>query len=764
MIRFALEPIYGSSMVAVLCAVLVVAVIVLVTPPTQNPVHRRVLILLRCIAALWLLLAAFRPALIRTDKLPAEAVLIVAADTSRSMTLTDGDGSDRWTTQKKVWQKLITGVRGMKALDVQLLVYDRDARPVSNAEPGALDAFEPAGDLTDLGVATSQAIQAAAGQPIAGVVLIGDGTQTAPLSKSGGNATQSSAQRSVETLNALGVPFWPVPIGPAAGAQASRDAAVDALDESFQLFAGNEFNVSFQLSARGLAGIEVPVELIWIKPDGTRIEAAERAFVPQRSVDESSFNVSMVAPEPGAYRLEVTAATQSGELVTVNNTQSAFVQVRAGGGRILYLEGDHRQEQIFVARALRRFPDLDLTFRSLRSDLRWPVDMGNWFAPGKFDVYVIGDVDSDAIGQEQLAKLADRVSEGAGLVMLGGYHTYSAGGYASSPLADAIPIRMSPTAKRAPRGGDAATGELPAGQLPGPVVIEVSRQHSITDLGEDNTELWKTLPPQKGANRFLDPKVAPGVQVLLQTPQKEPLMVVGEFGRSRTAALAFDSTWQWWRSGNSEVHRRFWRQLMLWMLSREESGENKVVVSMDSRRFALENPPEFLARIESFGDQSEAVDLVAEVIDAKGVATPITATSQIPATENTTSIKGRLPKLSGGFFTLRVRPSDPNSTTDPGEMAFQAIDASREMSRPMADPVYLTQLANLTADHGGAAFAPDEVGELIRTIEKRRRQADIPIVKKHRLGDGPVSGWIVFGIFAIALTIEWFFRRRWGLA
>ena len=97
-------------------------------------------------------------------------------------------------------------------------------------------------------------------------------------------------------------------------------------------------------------------------------------------------------------------------------------------------------------------------------------------------------------------------------------------------------------------------------------------------------------------------------------------------------------------------------------------------------------------------------------------------------------------------------------------MAFQAIDASREMSRSMADPVYLKQLAQLTADHGGAAFAPDQIDELIETIAKRRRKAESPVVEKHRLGDGPWTGWLVFLVFATALTIEWYLRRSWGMA
>ena len=755
MTEFAFEPLYGSILFAAICCVAVVAVIIIVTPPTQNSIHRRWLIVLRSAAALLLLLTALRPSLIRTDNKPAEATLIVAADVSRSMTLTDGDGGDRWTAQRRAWQQLSQGVAKLdNALEVQLLVYDQDVKQISNPSAVALDSLSPDGKLTDLSLAAARAIQAAAGKPIVGVVFMGDGTQTAQVVQD--TNTSAGAQRSVETLNALGVPFWPVPIGPAAGTASLRDVAIDALPESYSLFAGNEFDVSFQLQARGVAGIEVPVQLTWIPLDGKESEAAERTFVAQKSSDVAGFTIPLTAPEPGSYRLQVAAAQQSGELVTINNSQTAFVQVREGGGRILYLEGDHRQEQTFLNRALRWFPDLDLTFKSLRRDRTWPVDLDDWFAPGKFDIYILGDVDSAALGDGQLGDLANRVSDGAGLVMLGGYQTYDAGGYGTSPLDPAIPVKMNAKPNRQPNANDRTD------QLPGPLVVEIARSHPINNLGDDSQSIWKGLPPQKGANRFVGAKVAPGIQILLQTPKKQPLMIVGEYGRGRTAAIGFDSTWTWWRAKKSETHRRFWRQVMLWLLAREDTAGDKITIDLDSRRFAIEDPPEFRARIQSLGVQNPSIGLVAEVIDANGKVLDVKTTQSV--TNGTPSLLGKLPAMAAGFYTLRVRPNDANSSTQPGEIAFQAIDASREMARPMADPVYLKQLADLTAGHGGRAFLPDEMNALVDTIANRRQKAESPVVEKHRLGDGPMSGWIVFTLFATALCLEWYLRRQWGMA
>jgi hypothetical protein len=759
MTSFALEPIYGSLLLALVALIATFAVILTVTPPTPDPRHRRLLISLRMAAAMVLLLTAFRPALLRTDNRPADAALIVAVDTSRSMTLPDGDRGTRWTTQVEAWRQLAAGLDQLDAtLVVRLLAYDAVARKLPATDPTALDDETPQGELTDLSAAALASIQAAEGQPIAGVVLMGDGTQTAPLQDAG-------AQRVVETLRALGVPLWTVPIGPAGGASASRDVAVDALTESYRLFAGNQVDIEFQLLIRGLANVEVPVRMSWIDSQGKATEIASRTVVPSNSSETLAMSLPVVAPAPGTYRLKVEADTQAGELVTNNNTQIAFVDVREGGGRILFLEGSLRPEQMFVRRSLRRFPDLDLTFKPILDDTAaaWPVDLQDWLQPGKFDIYILGDLDAAALGDAQLESLAAAVSGGAALVTLGGYLAYGAGGYASSPLSEVLPVPMDDNRRSSSEAADSAD------QIPGPLSVRMVRNHPITDLGgEDPAATWQRLPALSGANRLLGPKVAPGVLVLLETPAGDPLLVIGQYGQGRTAALAIDSTYRWWRSGDQEAHRRFWRQLILWLLAREDASGDKIVIEMDDRRLAVSESTEFRASLETIGDNWDATQLSAEIVDEAGGLTPLPVSreqrGEASAESPPLAIRGTLGGLGPGFYRLRVSSTSGAGSPQPEEMAFQVVDESRELAKPMADPVYLRQLAELTVDHGGAAFTPDEIQSLVETIRQRRRQAESPIVEKYRLGDGPVSGWTLFLVFASALSTEWFLRRRWGLA
>ena len=132
----------------------------------------------------------------------------------------------------------------------------------------------------------------------------------------------------------------------------------------------------------------------------------------------------------------VEAVEQPGELVSKNNRLSAFVTVLEGGLRVLYLEGAHRNEVRFLRRTLVDSPDIQLNFDSFESSDRrnWPVDLSHVWQEQPYDAYILGDLDSAALGEENLRKLADAVAEGKGLMMIGGSVLSSSAGCSKKPM------------------------------------------------------------------------------------------------------------------------------------------------------------------------------------------------------------------------------------------------------------------------------------------------------------------------------------------
>ncbi len=161
---------------------------------------------------------------------------------------------------------------------------------------------------------------------------------------------------------------------------------------------------------------------------------------------------------------------------------------------------------------------------------------------GNYRCIVISDYPSVNFSKEQLNIIAEKVLHGSGFVMLGGWESFTgaAGGYNKTVLTEILPVVMSDSDDRV---------NCPQGCL-----VEKLLDNEITqDLPFDD------CPPNIGCyNRF---KAKPEGQVVLQArPMKivrrfgefefqpgepDPLLVLGEFGRGRTAAFASDVAPHW---------------------------------------------------------------------------------------------------------------------------------------------------------------------------------------------------------------------------
>lgn len=806
MMRFSWDPIYGSTSIGTILTAMVLVLLFTVTPNGINRSRYWTLIALRVVAAIALLLTMMRPALISTDNRPTASTLVVAVDQSRSMTLASGESSPttqspttespgsttnaetRWGQQLRVLNSLSDRFDSIdESLNLSLVSYDANTAPLAGGPANEMSAWlkrlsdqTPDGNLTDLASPLRSATTASSTNPLAGVLLLSDGTQTAVPDRNSDNAISPTA--AADLIAAIGVPLWTVALGPSAQGLNNRDVAITALPDTYRMFSGNETEITFSVDARRCANQSISVSLVWVDANGKSVPAATRTVTPNSNEETIPTRIPLIAPEPGRYQLVVQASSPAGETDISNNRQIAFVQVQSGGGRILYVEGTPRLEQMFLRRSVRRFPDMELTYRWIPRDTskRWPIDLAGDLQPGRFDIIILGDLHSAALGKQQLEQIAQSVADGTALVTLGGERAYGPGGYGDSPLAQVLPVEMDASSvqpagtvfNRAAINANPANAELLPGQMGEPSALIPTRNHPITTITTPTTN-WPTLPETLGANRWLGTRTAPGVQVLLENKQQQPMLVVGEYGRGRVASLAFDSTWTWWRGGASEFHRRFWRQLMLWLLSREDTDETDIQLEMVQRRFLASEGSEFTASLVSISpiaNSSNAnqppMTMIAEIKTEQGniISVPANTASQTAGEQTTTRLSGSTPDtLPPGIHTLEVRTEGLGAELSE-TVAFQITDDTRELTASRTDHSQLQRLAEATAASGGESFRADQVDELFDRIAERQRRAERVVIDKYRLGDDPVSGWILFAMFAGALSSEWYLRRKWGLA
>lgn len=161
----------------------------------------------------------------------------------------------------------------------------------------------------------------------------------------------------------------------------------------------------------------------------------------------------------------------------------------------------------------------------------------------EYNLVIFSDYPADQADASLQTQIVKRVEAGAGLLMIGGWESFHGlgGDWDGTPIADALPVEISSEDDR--RNCDQPVFVQPAGI-----------SHPITDGLP-----WSERPPLIGGFNSFSPK--PDSQTLLQSMRFEasfaganpslepsstaPMLVTGNHGAGRTAALATDVAPHW---------------------------------------------------------------------------------------------------------------------------------------------------------------------------------------------------------------------------
>jgi hypothetical protein len=751
------EPV-GSWLLVGLVSLLLAAVL-LALPPDRTRVsggRRLTLVILRLLAFLALVACLLRPTIVASQKARQPATVIVLADASKSMTVADGpDGRTRWEEMRAALESARPSVRRLIAggdFELAGWLFDGDLRPLDDAGAAApleLGAWADAASTaeTGIGAAVDDALRAAAGRTVAGMLLLSDGAQQAYAPRD--LPPQVAARR----LGEVGVPLWTVTFGQQRGGGQGRDAAIVNLSVADTVYVKNSLEVAGRVRLEGLAGVDAQVRL-FVENEAGELEPVAATRV--RSMGESTEEPVRLEWTPdslGERKVVLRVEPQDGEVVLANNELSTFVDVIDGGLRVLYLEGGLRVEQRFLRRVLAANPDLQLDFQWIDSSQRgaWPVDLSR-LVTGDYDVFLIGDLDSAALRPEDLRTMLGKVGAGAGIGLLGGFHAFEAGGWAGSALGPLMPFEADPLARQPFDEPIRARLHLPGPvrMLPDPRFGGVSILRLARD-GEDPRAVWESLPTLDGANDL--GRLLPTAKPLAMTADGRPLLVAREYGAGRVLAFAADTTWRWVMQGAGDRHRRFWRQLVLWLAKRDESDADRLWLRLAQRRLAPGVPLEFDAGITSAeGALVPDLRIEASVIPPDGQRRPVRVLRQAE------SFSGAVTDCDEpGDWTLLIRGSR-GGTAEVVERAkrFTVFRQDLELANPRSNPALMRQLAEAT---DGGVRMPEELAGVFDEIAERPPEFEV----QEQWSYSPWDSWPMLMAVAACLCGEWFLRKRWGL-
>ena len=721
----------------------------------QTAARRLTLIALRVLASLLLLFAWFRPTLVTVSTEEIRSTLLMLVDSSRSMTVRDGlNNTSRWKTavdQIQVASEAMGSIQTKN--DLKIYQFDRTLKPLTINQGQVSLPQSPMGDESAIGASLVELMERESRSQLMGVILLSDGAQRALP------PADVSPLVAARRLAGEQVPLYTFAIGDRASRNRA-DLMVEDLSASERAFVGAPLSVRTLLRTTGFANRNAKLRLLWESADGEMEAVDAKTITLQPGIDAYPIELIHTPTTAGEWKVTVEAVPLDGETLTDNNLISSFVKVREGGIQVLYLAAASRVggapsiEQRFVRASLATSPDIVVTRPEQPIDyLHRQRDLRKELSEEEYDVIVLDDVDADAFNLPTWNQIAEMVEQGTGLVMVGGRHSFGPGGHRATRIAELLPITMGRAERQAFQ--QPLRKEL---HLTGQVKMTPSEPfgiaHPIMQLDDSGKSAWFELPPLEGANRFDRARLKPNALVLAVSDTNDPLLVSGQAGLGRVLAFAGDTTWQWVLDGKGESHRRFWRQVILWLAKQEDSSGNPVRIELASRRVTPGANLEVIASVRLEEQDASQLQYEAVVKAPDGSTKPLSLPNLAKdAVANFNETR------EPGDYTVEVRARLGEEELGMASARFTVPQQDLELDRPAVDPSLLARLAEMTSEAGGRSLAPEELPTLLEELSELEAKEKQQVTSRYT----PWDQWPFLLLFAGILSLEWGLRRRWGL-
>jgi hypothetical protein len=319
----------------------------------------------------------------------------------------------------------------------------------------------------------------------------------------------------------------------------------------------------------------------------------------------------------GPTVIEMSASPLAGEVSQLNNRAVVEINGVRDRLRVLLISGEPHQGERTWRRLLKADPSVDLVhFTILRppeKDDRTPLNELALIAFPVRELFVdkIGEFDLIILDRFQnrgllplpyLANIANRVRQGGALLMSVGPEFTGATSLASTPLGTVLP------------GAPARSNAVVDGPFR-PWVTELGQRHPVTEgltganpaspnlpgpgsAGSNPNGANPTVSEPKGPQggpqwgpwyRRIEPGAISG-EVLLRTPDDQPLLALDHVGQGRTALLLSDQIWLWSRGHEGGgPQAELLRRIAHWLMQEPDLEENALTARVLDGRLRIES-------------------------------------------------------------------------------------------------------------------------------------------------------------------------------
>ncbi len=682
---------------------------------------RKALLLgLRSALLLMLLVAVLNPVRERVQQMPHEPLMLVALDASPSMTKLPLDGRSRYA-------EALAALEGGAAVPdgawVERFLVGEGASRVSEFPSSP----QPSAG-SDLQAALSELLRVPRDRRPAACLLISDGADD----------THRPLARVAAGLAAYEIPVYCLGVG---SSDPVPDVSIPGLVGPETVVEGERFELRALVRAAGLADEPIALSLREGEREirSARLEAGEV---------ERPATFELTAGDPGAHRYVLEARGGAAEATAANNRRSIVVRVEPAEARILWIEGSPRREYAFLRRLMLQIDDLDVTILLRKQE---PAEF--WRDDGeprraslaqvvgelsRYRAVVLSNIDAGAL-EGLTSRLADYVTGGGALAMLGGADAFGAGGWAGTPVAGALPVRVS--------GGD--------GLLADPLPVRLSDGGELSRaLLDSGIADWERLPLLEGMNAVAG--VMPDAEVALQAAggagAGAPVLAGRRFGAGRTLAVTVDDTWRWRQSPSADAHSRAaWEALWTTVVGRliAPRVDRQVVLELGRDTFEAGEPIRADVHVTDEEMRPVAGASVRIEIDGPGAEREVAA----DATRDEGVYRATVRASGPGELRLRAVAERGGEALGEDRRAVEVVEPLGELT-DAARPEMLEAIAEQT----GGRYLPLERADEMADILKLEPETERRTVRLQ-----PARTWWFFALILLIAAADWLLRRRWGV-
>ncbi len=776
--------------VAIPCAILLLLLLIWSYSRSRAPISVRLLCgTLKAFGIAILLLCLLEPLFSDTRARKGANIFVLLSDNSRSMTLRDRDAKQ--TRAEQLQSATTRPARWLERIgeDFELREHAFDARlHAAVAQPLQFD-----GDSSNIGAAIGRVQRQYQGRPLAGIMILTDGSATDLETIDQLLDNKDSAQLP---------PIYPVLIGLE---ESAGDINLQRVDVSQTNFEDAPVTIAAQLAADGFRSRTVAAQLV--DETGKSIDQ-QNVKVPD---DNSPLTVRFkLRPEKQGvsfYRIRVAEEGQLGALETgksseatlLNNTRLFAVDRGNGPYRVLYVAGRPNWEYKFLQRSLQADEQVQLVgliriakrepkfnYLSRAGDNSNPLFRGfggkdpdqteQFDQPvltrvgtkdqeelrsgfprtaaelNQFHAIILDDLEAEFFTQDQMQLIKEFVRQrGGGLLMLGGQESFKEGKYDRTAIGDLLPVYVNDI----PEQTDGASYRLSLtreGWLEPWIRLrpdESAEQIRITSMPD-----FQTINHVRG--------IKPGATVLasaaLQNDQGTstvPALVEQRYGKGRAAALLIGDLWRWTmhRTETAEDdHPKAWRQTIRWLVSdvprqveiavaptqQVDDPDGAMSISIRVRDPAFSPLDNAEVSVQVTTPDGQKVDLTADASSREAGLYEATYVARQPGPYRVT---GKAASPDGS----EIAKVDTGWTTDPAPNEFRDLKPN------------LALLEKIASKTGGQMVSISDLEKFSEKLPTLRAEITEPDIRP--LWHQP---W-VFLLAIACLVAEWGLRRTKGL-